>query len=366
MSKSSLLAALALAVASGIAAAQDSSSAGDALENAMRGSAVPAMAVLEMRDGQVAGEAVRGVRRNDGTALARLDDAWLIGSDAKPMTAALVARLVDQGKLSWTAPLSAMLPVLAEQMHAGYRAVTLGQLLSHHAGLPHDASDADAFLQTLFRDPRPLPAQRLAYVAKALSEAPVAPPGTTFEYSNTGFLVAAVIAERATGVPYEDLVRREVFAPLGMRGVAFGSQHAGQPQGHVGGKPAKLEDTNPDMFSPAGNMAMSLRDWSAFCLDQMAGAQGHGKLLSPASYRLMQTPQPGGGSAGLGWGIQASLAGHPGPVWMHAGSDGTGYAMVALFPASRSGLLVVANAGDDMGGAKAAREVMLSLMKAIP
>lgn len=70
--------------------------------------------------------------------------------------------------------------------------------------------------------------------------------------------------------------------------------------------------------------------------------------------------------AGLGWGIQASLAGHAGPVWMHAGSDGTGYAMVALFPASRRGLLVVANAGDDMGGAKAAREVMPALMKSYP
>jgi len=365
MSKSSLLAALTLAVASGIAAAQDSSAA-DALESAMRGSAVPAMAVLEMRDGRVAREAVRGVRRNDGTDPARLDDAWLIGSDAKPMTAALVARLVDDGKLSWTAPLSAMLPALADQMHPEYRAVTLEQLLSHHAGLPHDASDAEAFLQALFHDPRPLPAQRLAYVAKALAEAPVAPPGTKFEYSNTGFLVAAVIAERAAGRPYEELVRREVFAPLDMRSVEFGSQHANQPQGHVGGKPATLEDTNPDMFSPAGNMAMSLHDWSAFCLDQMAGAEGHGKLLSPASYRLMQTPQPGGGSAGLGWGIQASLGGHAGPVWMHAGSDGTGYAMVALFPASRRGLLVVANAGDDMGGAKAAREVMLALMKSYP
>jgi hypothetical protein len=40
--------------------------------------------------------------------------------------------------------------------------------------------------------------------------------------------------------------------------------------------------------------------------------------------------------------------------------------MVALFPASRRGLLVVANAGDDMGGAKAAREVMLALMKSYP
>jgi hypothetical protein len=98
----------------------------------------------------------------------------------------------------------------------------------------------------------------------------------------------------------------------------------------------------------------------------MAGAQGHGKLLSASSYSLMQTAQPGGGAAGLGWGIQPSLGGHAGPVWVHAGSDGTGYALVALFPATQRGLLVVANAGDDMGGAKAAREVTMALMKPWP
>jgi CubicO group peptidase (beta-lactamase class C family) len=353
-----------LALLAGAAAAQDTSAA-DALENAMRGTAVPAMAVLEMRDGQVAREAVLGVRRNDGSEPARLSDAWLIGSDAKPMTAALIARLVDRKRLSWTTPLSDMLPTLADKMRPEYRGVTLEQLLSHHAGLPHDFSD-EAVFNAFFHDTRPLPEQRLDYIGKALTEAPVAPPGTTFEYSNTGFLIAAVIAERAAGQPYESLIRQQVFEPLGMRGVEFGSMHPDQPQGHHDGRPAKLEDTNPDMFAPAGNMAMPLRDWAAFCLDQMAGAQGHGRLLGAASYHAMQTVQPGGGSAGLGWGIQATLAGHAGPVWMHAGSDGTGYAMVALFPATHRGLLVVANAGDEMGGAKAARDAMMALMKSYP
>ncbi len=151
-----------------------------------------------------------------------------------------------------------------------------------------------------------------------------------------------------------------------MRSVEFGSMHPNQPQGHLNGKPAKPEDTNPDMFAPAGNMAMSLRDWSAFCLDQMAGAEGHGKLLAPASYRLMQTVQPGGGGAGLGWGIQPSLAGHAGPVLMHAGSDGTGYAIVALFPQLGRGLLVVANASDEMGAAKGVRDVSMASMKSWP
>lgn len=69
------------------------------------------------------------------------DDVWLIGSDGKPMTATLIAKLVDRGKLSWTTQLSEMLPMLAKDMRAEYRTVTLLELLSHRAGLPHDVSD---------------------------------------------------------------------------------------------------------------------------------------------------------------------------------------------------------------------------------
>ena len=335
------------------------------LANAMKGTSVPALAALEMRDGKVETEGVRGLRRNDRPDAARVGDPWLIGSDAKPMTAALVARLVDRGLLSWTTPLDKMLPELAGSMRPEFRSATLLQLLSHHAGLAHDTTDM-AFFETFFHDTRTLPAQRLAYIAHALQEAPESTPGTQFSYSNTGFIVAAVIAERAGGAPYEALIKREVFQPLGMGEVEFGPTHEGQPQGHVKGAPAKLEDANPLMFAPAGNMAMSLRDWAAFCLDQMAGAQGKGQLLSAAAYGLMQTPQPGGGSAGVGWGIQPSLGGHAGPVLMHAGSDGTGFALVALFPQRRFGVLTVANAAEDMGGDVATKAAMIALMASLP
>ena len=59
------------------------------LHTAMTGTATPAITMLVMRDGKIAETGVAGVRRNDKTDLARSDDVWLIGSDAKPMTAAL-------------------------------------------------------------------------------------------------------------------------------------------------------------------------------------------------------------------------------------------------------------------------------------
>ncbi len=191
------------------------------LAAAMAGTKVPAMSVLVMRDGKVAETAVRGVRRNDRAEPATLNDVWHIGSDAKPMTATLITRLVDRHVLAWNTPLARMFPELAESMRPEYRSVTLIELLTHRAGLAHDVADVTYF-NAFFNDTRPLSEQRHDYIAHALQEAPIAPPGTKVSYSNTGFIIAAVIAERATGMSYEALMQREVFDPLGITHVGFG------------------------------------------------------------------------------------------------------------------------------------------------
>ena len=335
----------------GFVAAASPSRAGeldDVLARAMEGSKVPAMGILLIQEGKVAGLAVRGVRRMDGADPVRADDPWHIGSDGKAMTVAMVARLVEQGKLSWTTPLSKMTPELAASMQAQYRDVTLVQLLSHHAGLPHDIVD-EKVLQGFLTGASggTLTEQRKAYIARALQDAPVGPT-SAFNYSNTGLLIAAVVAERATGKPYEQLMREEVFAPLGMSHVGFGLTQAGQPQGHLQGRLQTPGEGNPPFFAPAGNMYMPLADWARFCIDQLEGEAGRGRLLKPETYRLTHTAQPGGG--GMGWGVQETIAGRPGPVLAHAGSDGSWMAIVALFPTRGTGVLITANAGEEMGG----------------
>lgn len=338
------------------------------LKEAMDGTKTPALAALVMRDGKIAQQAVRGVRRNDRSDPARANDVWLIGSTGKPMTIALIARLVDRGVLSWDTPLAKLLPDLADSMRAEYRSVTLAQLLSHRSGLPENIKELE-YLNTFFADVRPLPQQRLAFITEALKDAPAAAPGSEFVYCNTGFLIAAVIAERTTGTSFEDLMRREVFQPLGMDSVGFGPTHNGQPLGHRGGRPVtaamkKSEDGVPLMYTAAGNLHMSLRDWAQFCLDQLAGSRGGGKLLTQASYRLMQTAQPGS-PVGMDWGVQDSIAGRQGPVLVHGGSDGNWLAWAVLFPKTGTGVLVVANATDDMGGDKAVKAVLGALFASL-
>ncbi|MET3132068.1 CubicO group peptidase (beta-lactamase class C family) [Oxalobacteraceae bacterium GrIS 1.11] len=360
-------AALTLALASCASFAVASDNLEAIVKEAMAGQQVPAVGVIVMRDGKIAGQAVRGVRRNDGKISVRQDDVWLIGSTGKVMTVALLARLVERGVLSWSAPLEEMLPDLAQSMDPGYRKLTLVQLLSHRSGLPRDLKDLPS-AEGFFTDQRPLQQQRLAYIGAALKDKPEVAPGSAFSYSNTGFLVAVAIAERVTGESYEFLMQKEVFQPLGMDSAGFGNTGAGQNRGHQHGKPMlnmrKFDDGAPAMFAPAGFLHMSLSDWARFNLDQLAGAKGQGKLLTPASYRLMQTAQAGG-PAGLDWGVQDSLAGRQGPALVHQGSDGNWLAIAVLFPEQGSGVLVVANAAEDMGADKVLKAVLMTLFPSL-
>jgi len=332
------------------AAASPSEELSAAIASAKSGSNVPAVGAVILRDGAVSAQAVLGVRETGSTAAVTFDDVWLIGSTGKVMTVAMIARLVERGVLAWDTPLDAMLPDMAASMRPEYRKVTLVELLSHRAGFPRDLRNEETMVQ-FFRDGRASAEQRLSYVAVALTDEPEAKAGS-FSYSNAGFIVAAVIAERAAHASYEDLMAAEVFKPLGMTRTGFGNTGEGQNRGHQHGKPmlhmARLEDGAPRMYAPAGFLHMSLEDWAKFNLDQLAGAAGKGKLLSPASYHLMQTAQPGS-PAGLDWGVQPSIAGRQGPVLVHQGSDGNWLAIAVLFPEQGTGALMVANAGPDMG-----------------
>lgn len=343
-----MLGAAAAALTPGIAEAADA----PLLVDAMAGKAVPGMAALAIRNGSADRELVAGVRRLGSTQKVRRGDRWHLGSDGKAMTATMIARLVERGALSWTAPLEQMLPQLVETMHASYRDVTLQDLLSHRSGLPENVGGGDlSFFYTFYDDPAPLPQQRLRYITAGLAEEPAAQKHADDSYSNTGYLVAAVVAEQASGLSYEALMQSEVFRPLRMRSVRFGHVGGrGEPMGHVDGRVAdQPRDPNPPMFTPPGGMRMSVQDWAKFCIEHMRGERGEGVLLNAETYRMLHTPQ-GETNAALGWGVQERAAGHAGRALVHAGSDGNWYALVALFPDQNSGVLSVANAGDSMGG----------------
>lgn len=305
---------------------------------------IPAMAVLVIRDGKVAEQTVRGVRASDAPDAARAGDVWHIGSDAKAMTATMIARLVERGVLSWSGPLKTMLPGVS--MRPEYRDITLVDLLSHRAGLRDLDDKADAaMIEAAFVDKRPLPQQRLAFAAVVLNEAPIGAARGASVYSNSDYLLAAAVAEQATGKSFEQLMQDEIFHPLGMS-VVFAPSERGQVLGHSDGKPLMgLRADNPTLFAPAGAVKLSMTDWARFAIDQMAGEKGAGALLPASAYTTLHKPQ-GDTAAALGWGVRSTWpADAPVRLLMHAGSNGYWNALIALSPDNESGVLIVANTG---------------------
>jgi CubicO group peptidase (beta-lactamase class C family) len=128
-----------------------------------------------------------------------------IGSITKTVTAAAIEKLAGQGRLALGDPVSKYLPGFD---HGDV--ITIANLLEHSSGLK------DYYAWEAYASGRDKPISREAFLAQAQAEPLDFPPGSKSTYSNTGYYVLAAIVERASGTSYDDFVRRELFAPLGM------------------------------------------------------------------------------------------------------------------------------------------------------
>ena len=117
--------------------------------------------------------------------------------------------------MSFDDKLAASFPAFAD-MDPAYREITVLQLLSHTAGLPPltDDKDLPPFLAAI-QSAKGVTAQRIA-IARKFLEMPPASKAGQIAYSNLGFIIAGAIAEARTGKSWEELIRVEIFAPLGI------------------------------------------------------------------------------------------------------------------------------------------------------
>ena len=212
-----------------------------------------------------------------------------IASASKWLSAALIARLVDQGRMRWDDPISTYLP----DAPADKRAITLRQLFSLTSGIPGGdlvggagcLSDRDIAFEACARQILDLPL--------------AATPGTVFDYGGNSMEVAGYLAERATGQRWAELFRRELATPLGLTDTAYS---------HV----PTVDAANPriagGVFSTAGDYLKLLLMWRAH------GKAGTQRLLNSATIsdmdrdhtvgtQVLSTPLPGG-SYGLGHWIE--------------------------------------------------------------
>jgi len=292
-----------------------------------------------------------GVRSSTGTEKVTIDDQWHIGSCTKAMTATLVARLIDQGVLGWETTIGA---VFGSTIHPSWKDVPIAWLLSHRSGAPLNFSE-ELWQEMVARGGSPRE-QRRFFVEEGLRIAPPTRPNTETVYSNSGFLVVGAMIEVLAGSPWEDLMRREVFEPLGMTRTGFGApgtpgqldQPLGHTRGSEGWSPVALGPNadNPAATGPAGTIHTTLIDWARFVAAHLRGERGDQRYLKPATWQRLHAP--GGSDWGYspGWVVtEQEWAG--GRLLRHLGSNNFWVAEASLAPRKDFAVLIVTNVGDD-------------------
>ena len=150
----------------------------------------------------------------------QVDTRFAIASGAKGLTALAVVSLIEDGLLGLS---TAARSVLGEDLPLIDDAVTIEHLLSHRSGIG-DYLDEEVWLD-LSEYPIPVSVHKLArtedYLAVLEGHPTKFASGERFAYNNGGYVVLALIAERASGVPFHELVRHRVCEPAGMRDTAF-------------------------------------------------------------------------------------------------------------------------------------------------
>ncbi|MFI2260216.1 serine hydrolase domain-containing protein [Streptomyces tubercidicus] len=252
----------------------------------------PSMVGAVVRDGRVVWTEGRGTVEGE---VPHGDLQYRIGSLTKTFVAVLVLRLRDEGLLRLADP------VCRHLEGTPVPDATIAQLLSHSAGLA--AEPRGPWWERTTGALRPEPADLFDEHSQPL------PAGRRHHYSNVGYALLGALVERLRGgVPWGEVLRREVLEPLGMGRTTllpeppYASGWAVHPWADVL-LPEPAEDTG--LMGPAGQLWSTLQDlcrWAAFLLrgdERVLGAESLAELRTPAV-----PPESGTWDAGYGLGVQ--------------------------------------------------------------
>lgn len=360
LNRRSLLTALALAPAAAGASrpalARQADAAAAVLTEVFAATAPVALAAAVVGPQGVTWSDARGLRRAGHADPVGPGDRWHLGSNTKAMTAAVFARLVEQGRARWGMPLAEAFPDLT--VDPAWNGATLDDFMRHRAGLADAAVMGPAWLMSARADPRSLPEQRRAIVAAALAAPRPGTPGQ-FAYGNANYVLVGAAIERIAGAAWEEVLRAELFAPLGMESGGFGpplaadgsSDNAWGHRDTGGRKTAMAPDhpgaDNPRALGPAGTAHMTLDDYGRFLAAMMGGRPDW--LGSDSLRRLTNPPaDPSPPAYACGWGVRQQPwggRGGPGPVLGHDGSNTMWHCSAMVAPERGLALVAVSNEG---------------------
>jgi len=259
---------------------------------------LPGLAVGIVEDGKVVYARTTGELAAGGGVKIDADTLFKIASNSKAMTTGLLARLVDAGKLEWDDPVTKYLPDFRMYDPWVTREMQVRDLLIHNSGLGAGAGD-------LMLWPGPNHFSRADVIHGLRYLKPVYSFRSRYAYDNTLYIVAGEVAAAAGGAPYETLVRRELFGPLGMTRCQVGEWNR-DAVGNVAQPHARRDGRNvvageDDAVVPnvpmmaAGGIRCSLRDmlaWVTMWLEPETSGLVDGKpWLSPAQRQAVWSPQ---------------------------------------------------------------------------
>ncbi len=248
----------------------------------------PGAAVAVMLDGELLYESGYGVKRRGENDPVDPNTIFRIGSVTKQMTAAAVMQQVELGRVDLRAPVTDYIPEFEVGGRWPAEMITVWHTLTHTTGFPDLVNDyASTGNQALSR-----------WAGRQGEVDLYAPPGSFWNYSNPNFMIAGLVAERASGTPYRDLLKEAVWEPAGMDSTTFDPleviQSGNFSYGHYYDTQQHREyilgtrDNDSWTLGPAGVAFSTVRDlvrWALLLTD------GGGPVLSPASAAMMQQPQ---------------------------------------------------------------------------
>jgi CubicO group peptidase (beta-lactamase class C family) len=316
---------------------------------------VPGIAVGVVKNGKLIHAKGYGVSNlNTGK---KVDENTLFGvaSNSKAMTAAVLGQLVDEGKIKWDDRVTDYIPEF--KMYDPYvtDAFTIRDLLTHRSGLGLGAGDL-----MMFPDGSNFTKKDIIHNIRYLK--PVSAFRTKYDYDNNLYIVAGEVAERVSGIKWEDLVEQKIMNPLGMQKSAASlyrlkdNSNAVRPHAPVNGKLQVLDIDWSESANAAGGIWSNVTDWSKWVIAQMNhGKYGAGldnKVFSSEVHEETWTPQTiikTGTAApynthfaayGLGW-FLSDVKGYKQVT--HTGGLAGMVTQVVMFPELQLGIIVFTN-----------------------
>lgn len=243
------------------------------------------LAVAVVRNGEVETIRTFGVRDLENRLPVEPETVFRIASLSKGFTSSLVARLVEEGALSFDEPITAYASDFRLKA-GGHAKATLGHVLSHRVGLPPYAYDNLLEADT----PPPTIRMRLGGVD------PICSVGNCYAYQNVAFDAARFAVEAKEGAAFADILTRRIFEPLGMETASVGmTPFVTNPNRAISysrrrGDVWREREVKPAYYNvpAAGGVNASITDMAAWLAAQMGGAP---EILSDEARAMMQKPQ---------------------------------------------------------------------------